>query len=623
MAAITGKILTEINLVGQNGFNVTNTWSIISQPAGSIANLTPSLSPNDITFKSDLIGDYIVRDSWIDIDEFGDETTGTISYEITLSVASIITQTHAIELLGTSDCSKFAFKVTANVLFNVINGQSITSTLEYILLKSRSTDGVLAVEIEATDTGNGTSILSNNWNIPFMNEPTAEVVYLDVMMSQPIGLPTQSIQYDFGGGSGYEDYTEFHYTTPGVKTINCRDNYGCVKTIQVTAVALPVVDMHDYLSIFYVSKANPIRFVLRESIGLCGNYINDENSFGCEVPFVGENYEDVQRIRRCWDVKNQFKSGFDTHQAFLYNSDTDEVVGSALPITEIVKNIGYEDIREYLYKEDTNYSYLYFDEFNMIPSFYEIGGIVTIGTESNTILNILYLEEYDIWAIKTLKFTYNSSDLKYTYNREDYNIYEFLLPSTTLGSLKYYIEITSERTTATEAAENKIETHRSNIFDIQYEFERVVDIIYWNNTNNDIYWAEGFKGVLTVGIDYRKSLNEHETEVIRTDGSTYLKKSFGVEKFEFLFEPMTQEISVKLKYALSQYNVAINGVMYSFDEINMDSIDSDTNDYIIKAIGIKSNKNINFISNLKRFDWSSGTVTFDSSITFDNTVTTI
>ena len=620
---VNGKTGEDIILQGvpdDTAPDVSNDFTMESWPANSNPVLTATNDYQDAIFRGDMLGPYRVKHYWRTEDQWGEISDGTQYFDIELAAGSVITQEHTVKTL-TAPCGQVGITVTTNVPFNNINGVVVPGdTLTYDLYKGRQED--LSITVVATDAANGSNTLINTKRYAEMATVLMEVVNMDVKLTLE-GDSFQYIQYDFTESGVFKWENEHHYDTPGPKNITARDLFGCTQSFVANVSELLPIDPDDYPSNFYISKANPLRFVLQEELALCGNYKNDENTFGCEVDYVNLKYSDKQRVKKCWNITNQFKSSYNDHTATLHDAETDDAVGGNIPITLVKKNIKALDSRLYYHWEDDTYSFVYFDEFGTIPTFYRPGGIVTIGSEDRMILKIVYKEAVDIWVIQTLKFTlFDSSYMEYTYNKQDYDVFQFDLESMTLPVGEYYILLNGVRTTAPgeNNPENKSIYYKSLPVLIDTEFEREIDIMYWNDTNNDIYWASGIKGIITVALDYRKAVNDHQNEIVKTDNTSYLRKSFGVEKFEFLFEPMTQEIATKIKYALSQYYVSLNGTLYVFDNIEMETIGEDCNDYTIKATGTKTNKNINFISYLEKFDWSSSNIKFDNSITFDATV---
>ena len=203
--------------------------------------------------------------------------------------------------------------------------------------------------------------------------------------------------------------------------------------------------------------------------------------------------------------------------------------------------------------------------------------------------------------------------VEYVYNKQEYDVYEFEIDTSQLSEGEYYVTL--------EASATGEDTRyfQSNNFFLGYQFDETVDIMYYCDNNTDIYYGSQIKHFLTVGIEYRNGLSDITNEVINIDSTNYLKKSFNVEKFEYLFEPMTLEIARKLAYALCNQYVIINEVGYAFDSVEISVLNSNTNLYQIKATCSKTFRNLKFISGISQFTFSSSIVKWDSSIKFDAT----
>ena len=612
-------ILSGIPLVSSTGMDTFCAWRIAGSPFNSSATLEPSSvkgshSANLLNAIKTDGKTYTIIADW-KINENVGFTTGTYTFLLTVEGD----QSLPINFRTRKDytqmaCENIAIEVYSNKLFNEIDGVSIPDTFTYLIEKGRSETPL--VTIKAVDLAFGENTATSRYVAVDVETPSVYVNFLDVILS--VTQSTLEMEYDFG--DGFTKTNSFHYESSGIKTVLTRDIYGCYSSVDLEVFSVPSIDPNDFDNYAYFSKALPLRMVLRDGAGeSCGGYYNDENSLGCEVEYTSENYEDTQTLKDCWDTEMQFRSGYDINTMTLY--DTDGInAGIDLPIKLIKKNLNHTDKRPYLHIEMQGYSLIYFDDFGTIPTFYEAGREIVIGTENRTIISIDYIDSEDIWAIRTLEFLlYDSEELSYTYHREIYNIYEFVVPSKTLAHGEYFIEAVLERTTHPDDQFNVTVLYKSLRLLIQKEFDKTIDILYWNDTNNDIHWKSDIKGLLTVQLDYRKPVSDHINEIVKTDNSVYLKSSLASEKFEFLFAPMTTEMARKITYALSQYNVALNGTFYSFEEAAIESAGEYSNLSVVKATGNKTNKNINFVSYLEVFRWSSKQVKFGSTTKFDAT----
>jgi hypothetical protein len=139
---------------------------------------------------------------------------------------------------------------------------------------------------------------------------------------------------------------------------------------------------------------------------------------------------------------------------------------------------------------------------------------------------------------------------------------------------------------------------------VTHEFTKAIE--YWNEDNNDVFYATGIKHKIRLPYHKRSGDVDESSEVHKTDVSSVLLSSELYEVDEFKFEPVTKEIWRKLMIALSCKNVLIDGVGY----VKNNSFDTegpleDTNLYVLSAKMIKTG-NV-FTSEI------SGSVDFDST----------
>ena len=460
------------------------------------------------------------------------------------------------------------------------------ATQSYILDFPRESDRKI-LQVSADTPALGFTILYPDIFVAFMKtDITYTLTFSTITVEQGVGF-----EYDFGEGGGWVLENSHVYASSGQYTLSVRDAYGCIKTVQIVATELPVVDLDDFRSHFYVSKANPLRFFKVENKANCTVYGKDENSSGCDDIYTDIPYVDTQMVRSCLTVNNQFRSGFDNHLIEVF--DEEDVLVSTIFPTLVEENLRIVDRRSYDTVEDDIFTYIFFPDSFKIPYLFIPGLEVSIGGETHRIIDKKYVEDINRWAIVTEKFAaYNSTILETTYNRALYNTYEFSLNGFANGT--YRVKITATRTTATNPADNITVVYSSLWFEVADSFEDTVDILYKNYKNNDIYWVGGFTGTITVGIQSRVAIGEIELSVVGTDDDSYLDEAYGREQFRFLFEPLTLEMARKLMVALSQSEVLIDDQRYVFSNVSIATIGERTNDYTITAEGYKNMERIEF-----------------------------
>lgn len=582
--------------------------AIDSSPVGSNHTLTHSYRNIVNYFYTDTEGSYSAF-ATVTYRQF---STGFLRYEnqslswnMTGQVFNQIEQTHTLVEATANPCGNVGVQVDTNFPFDWINGNSIPSTSSYVIDKAR--DEVLNIQIQATDYathGQSTKLSAELAEFMPLNL-SYDLNYLDITI--------ENNNYEFDFGTGYQTLNYHHYDTEGTKSILVKDAYGCVRTIQIEAVAPPVIDptVIDFTS--YVSKANSLRFVKREGeFDRTTIYQTDENTFDSEVPFLDLRYCHTQRVKTHQDLRLQFQSSGETHVADLF--DKDGVLQETLTINQVQSNIGFTDSRNYFRYDDEVYSYIYFSD-GQLPYFYQIGATVTVNGEDRQILDLVYSDDLDVYALKLVKLTVaTGGSIDYIYNKELYDIYEIELPLALRQAGEYYIILTISKTGETDIV------YQTHPFEVADDFEQTVDITYYNQSNSDIYYQSGIKNYVTFGIEYRKPIADSQFNVVKGDATNFLRSSFLTEKFEIKFEPLTLEMMRKVEISLGHEMLIIDSTGYSCEGIEIETLDDNTNLYVITATVYKSNKNVRFIAGgTTPFDWSSGQVTFDSSITFDRT----
>lgn len=578
------------------------------------ANYTYQNTVNGIVnyFQTEDAGSYTFRSDIIWANPYR-TTSQQLTQEFTTVPVNVLTQTHQLVEATLDPCNNVGILITASREMDQVNGIGIAPSLTHIINKPRGDS--LAITIRADDDG-ATSTKMNSDTVAIMqNVIGADVTYLDVIVEESPD-PANPWTYDFG--EGYQALNKYHYNTAGTKTIYVKDSYGCVKSVSIEASEIPTVDPTAIESYFFISKANSLRFVDRMADGEvfndCSNYKTDERTFDCEVPFLDVNMEHTQRVKRCGTLLSQIKSNYLTHTVELWNKTTGVKV-TDLTLTKVQANLSVTDTRDCYIVNDAIYSYLYFLD-GKVPYFYEIGGQLTIGAETRQIYGFEYLDSEAAYAIKVslLPGALSSATLQYVFNRQPYDVYEFEIDVPNLPSeAEYYVKIHAERGA-------DIQNWQTVDFYVENSFEQTVDIEYYNDTNTDIYYQSGIKNRLVIGLDTLVPVLDFQTNVINTDSRNFLRSAINRDKRKMLFEPLPLGIMEKLIIALAHEKLVINGTSYACESAELSIPDDYTNMYVITATLYKSSENVKFIAGAGfNFDWSSGQVTFDSSITFDRT----
>jgi len=399
----------------------------------------------------------------------------------------------------------------------------------------------------------------------------------------------------------------------GSYTLYVRDQLGCAisKTFMVDEYGIQT-------PYFYISKANSIRFANRIDFGDAGNYKTDENTLSCEADVLLP-YHEVQLFQTADVITTQFKSNYETNTAKVIRANGLEVLVPVVKKSNYIGNKDSRDARKYdlgsgktgiyftsgnIYNYDTGFPTGETHYLNGgIPIWAKSGGYVKVDSEWFLIEDVLFDESKNAEII-VISSSYSGVEVSVIagtiYNIFDYEIYEF-----TIDMVDYIDEVIRVSIIAEDDNFTTI-TLLSEDINIQVLHEFTKDISYWNNDNNDVFYATGIKHKIRLPYHKRSGDVDESSEVHKTDVSSVLLSSELYEVDEFKFEPVTKEIWRKLMIALSCKNVLIDGVGY----VKNNSFDTegpleDTNLYVLSAKMIKTG-NV-FTSEI------SGSVDFDST----------
>ena len=542
-------------------------------------------------------------------------TPADVDFELVANVTTIEIDSLVFSQASTNPCQNVAVEVETNILAAkiispVVVNSNTDNPFSFQWLRGQSISVVIedASGNQFSQLINTPSILSpNDFNLQLNISPAGTTVIADNNIS--VGL---DFEYSLDN-STWQTSNVFSGLVAGNYTLYVRDQLGCAisKTF--------VVDEYGIQTpYFYISKANSIRFANRIDFGDAGNYKTDENTLSCEVD-VPLPYHEVQLFQTADVITTQFKSNYETNTAKVIRANGDEV---SVPVVKKSNYIGNKDSRDARkYDLGSGKTGIYFTSGNIynfdtgfptgqthylnggLPIWAKSGNYVKVDAEWFLIEDVLFDESKNA-EIMVISSSYSGADVSVIggtiYNTFDYEIYEF-----TIDMVDYIDEVVQVSIIAEDDNFTTI-TLLSEDINIQVSHEFTKSIEYWNEDNNDVFYATGIKHKIRLPYHKRSGDVDESSEVHKTDVSSVLLSSELYEVDEFKFEPVTKEIWRKLMIALSCKNVLIDGVSYvknnSFD--NEGPLE-DTNLYVLTAKMIKTG-NV-FTSEI------SGSVDFDST----------
>lgn len=483
--------------------------------------------------------------------------------------------------------NELATKITSPIIVNGnINNPFYVDVL-------RGTVNVFTAENESGLSASKTIIApkildSKNFNVLVNSSPNGGTV----TVSEKIGSGLE-LQYSLDNNN-FQNQNVFSGLFSGDYSLSIRDAYGALVTIPFV-----VSEFGIYTPYFYISKSNSIRFANRISWGDAANYKNDENTLGAEVD-VQLAYSGCQNFKSANVITTQFKSNYNSNSVKIIKEDLTEV---NVPVSKKTANIGIKDKRDAfsfsvqngktgvyflsgnVYDYDTNTATSIHSLNGRLPDWAIVGGYITINNSWFLIEEIYYDENK---SADIIVFTNNYSGTEGVivgsiYNDFNYEVYEF-----TIDMVDYLNQTVQVQIENADPNFGTV-THLSEKIDVAVNFEKNVEISYWNDDNTDIFYVTGIRHLINVELTKQEGVSEEESEAYRTDTTAILLSAQLHEADKFIFEPVSKEIWRKLIIALSHKNVYINGVQYvknsSFEtEGPLDK----SNLYVLKATMMKT-----------------------------------
>lgn len=514
----------------------------------------------------------------IDDVEFIEATTNPVCthYKVSVTTSVLATTISApISVTGNTD-NPFTFEMPRDVGFSIVCqddfGQLATRVFSYN-------------EVPKT-------LNQSNVQLQVSNSPSGGTV---IAVSSISGLEYSLDNSTWQTSNVFAGLVEDDYT------MYIRDAYGCSFSLDFTISAINIVE-----PFLYISKSNAIRFAERVTVDNCSTYNNDENTLSGEAYAIDPNlaYCEHQLFKSCFLPTTQFVSNYSTISAVVVNSDGSE---DALVVNKLTANIGRKDSRDALsYDLGNGQTGIYFTSGNIydhdtdldtgddytlngsLPEYARIGNYISISSAWYEIVNIIFDESKNA-EVLVIESVYSGGlstpvIVKSQYNRQPYEVYEFLV------NMALYLDETIQVKITNEDSNYDTRIHLSEKIDVKETFEDTTDIEYYNKKNTDVFYATGIRHKICVPLASKGGDHEGESENIKGDNSANLISSTLYELTDFEFGPVTKEIYTKIAQALSHKYVKIDGVDYILNgSLEKEGPLEESNLYLIKAKMIKTN----------------------------------
>jgi hypothetical protein len=428
-----------------------------------------------------------------------------------------------------------------------------------------------------------------NFSAQINNSPNGATVVIENTFSNGLIL-----QYSLDNVT-FQSSNSFNGLDTGNYTLYIIDQFG-----GAVSKDFSVSEFGIYTPYFYISKTNSIRFANRISWGDAANYKNDENTLGAEVD-VQLAYSGCQRFKSANVITTQFKSNYTSNSVKVIREDLSEVI---VPVVKMTNNIGLKDNRDAIkynlgdgktgiyflsgnrYNYDTNAILEPYSLNGLLPEWASVGSYIQIGTSWFLIEEIIYDDQKEADVMVILN-TYAGIDISIVvgaiYNDFNYEVYEFTIDMVNYLNQTIQVEF--------ENSDDRFETisQLSEKIDIAVNFDKNLEIYYWNDDNTDIFYSTGVRHFINVELTKQEGVSEEESDTHKTDTTAILLSAQLYELDKFIFEPVSKEIWRKLMIALSHKNVFINGVQY----VKNGNFESEgpldkSNLYVLKATMLKT-----------------------------------
>lgn len=506
----------------------------------------------------------------------------------------------------TNKCQNVKINVTTDILATkilspVIVNPNTDNPFSFDYLRGQTFNVIVedANAHQAVQSVTTPSVLTaENFNINANNSPNGGTAVITAT-----GLTGLEIEYSLNN-TDWQEENVFTGLTVGNYTLYIRDNFGCS-----TSINFMIDEFNISEPFFYISKANSLRFAERVIWNNVTIFKTDENTLSCESP-VKLPYEERQDFKKEDVITIQFKSNYSTNTVKTIDKSGIETV---LPIYKKSNNIGVKDKRQAIkYNLGNSKTGIYFDAGNTydfdtnvvngsyvlsggLPEWGRIGNYIQIGPAWYEIEQIIYddAKTADVIVISSIYTGIDASIVVGSiYNRENYDVYEFVVNMIDFLDNLFRVEINAEND---QFPDVEYLTEQINVIE---NVDDLWEIRYKNTSNTDINYSTGIEHLIRVPFNKKNGKYDEESDTYKTDTTAKLLNADLYELDELVFEPNTKEIWRKINIALTHEIVVVNGVSYVKNAtFSTEGPLEQTNLYVLSATMVKTGNVYNSKSN--------------------------
>lgn len=466
---------------------------------------------------------------------------------------------------------------------------------------------IISVDLESSDgqllsqTSEVPNILGvDNVNLTIINSPNGATV--NIVVDKSVGL---TLEYSIDNTT-WQTANFFDSLGEGSYTIYVRDSFGCNVSKSFSVEAFGVTDPYTH-----ISKSNSLRWAKRSVGGVDTDRRIDENRLSSEDR-TEVVHQVAQRFLNTDIIVEQIRSNFETNTLTVHKPNGETILLQPQKITNNLRLKDRRDARKYNFGDSkmavyftTGKTYDYDTGSDLsvdytlnggLPEWAVIGNYAKVDTSWLEIKDIQFDESKQSEVI-VFDSLYTGEDVlanvSSLYNREEYDVFEFVIDMSQFDGLEVYCVI--------EKSDTDFETivYQSEYVKVESVLDDYLEIIYANDTNTDINYSNNISHKLRLRSERISDAPSGESENYSTDTTTILIEANLKESKEIVFEPIPRGLMVKLFRSLFHRKLYIDGVGYVVSEIpEVEGGLEESNLYELTAKLIKTDK----YYNAKTFD---------------------
>lgn len=397
----------------------------------------------------------------------------------------------------------------------------------------------------------------------------------------------------------YQTSNIFHGLTEGSYTMYVKDQFGCEINIPFD-IDIFTPDISVTEPEFYISKSMSIRGKIDTVWGNCSDYKTEKNTLSCEENVLLPS-PIVQQFQTCDLTPTQVRNNYETLEANVIKSDGSK---DALSVSKITNFINKKDKRDSTYYAiDGTQTGIYFtsgDTYNydtglplstyalngLLPEWGVIGNYVFLDSVGWFLIVDIIIDDDRNADVLVINYVYTGLETviiaSSNYNLFNHDFYEFNVDMAIYDNQQIQVEVL-----ATDPTFPSIRWLSEQI-EVEERFEDTKEIMYWNPSNTDVYYASGIKNKIRIGWQTFHPGVDGNIEGIDTDTNSILLSSQLYRTNTLVSFPIPTGIMDQMLEAYAHKELYLDSVKYRLTEIPEIEPYGQTNLQVISATFKKS-----------------------------------